>query len=99
MGIVIGRDVTLTEIWETPVTRAFARIKHSNSFVKTLSLPNRILYVNVFIVSIFSYIGLYFVLPHEIYVTLKNAIAKFIIPYNGGPLLISLSSAQIWFME
>ena len=59
-------------------------MKSTSAFLKSLLLPNRILYTNVFIVSIFSYVGLYFVLPHEIYVTIKNAIAKFIIPFNGG---------------
>ena len=84
LGIVIGRDVTLADIWETPVNRAVARIRNSRAFVKTLTLANRILYVNVFIISIFSYVGLYFVLPHKIYVDIKNAIAKCIIPFNGG---------------
>ena len=47
LGVVIGRLVTLEDIWETPVTRALTRIKASRPFVKSLSLPNRILYVNV----------------------------------------------------
>ena len=84
LGVVIGRLATLDDIWATPMSRALDRIKKVTPFMKTLSLSNRIIYVNVFIVSIFSYIGLYFVLPTLLWKTIKNAISKLIIPFNGG---------------
>ena len=84
LGIVLGREVTLKDIWEVPLTRALARINRTKSFVKSLPLAKRILYVNVFIVSIFSYVGLFFILPTGIWKTIRNAIARMIIPFNGG---------------
>jgi hypothetical protein len=84
LGVVIGRDVTLDEIWSSPYNKALDKIKKSHSFVKSLSLPNRLLFVNVFIISLFSYIGMFFVLPHESWRIIKNAISKLVTPFNGG---------------
>jgi len=84
LGIVIGREVTLDDIWSVPLNKALSILHASRVFIKSLSLPNRILFVNVFIVSLFSYIGLFFVLPTGIWKTIKNAISKAIIPFNGG---------------
>ena len=84
LGIVIGREVTLKDIWEGAMDKAISRINSARSFVKTLPLAKRILYVNVFIVSIFSYIGLFFVLPTPLWRVIKNAISKLIIPFNGS---------------
>jgi hypothetical protein len=66
------------------VGKALNRIKNAKNAVKPLSLSNRILYVNIFIISLFSYVGLFFVLPAEIWSTIKGAIAKLVTPFNGG---------------
>ena len=84
LGVVIGREVTLQEIWEVPFSRALARINKVRSYVRSLPLHKRILYVNVFIVSIFSYIGLFFILPTGIWKKIKYEISRLIIPFNGG---------------
>ena len=84
LGIVIGRKVTLSDIWDVPLQRALTRIRTSYSFVRTLSLSKRILYVNVFIVSIFSYVGLFFILPTGIWRKIKYAISKLIVPLGGS---------------
>ena len=86
LGIVIGRGVTLDEIWAVPFNKAITKINRSHSFIKSLSLPNRILYINIFIISIFSYVGLFFVLPSDIWAPLKRAISLLITPFNGGAL-------------
>ena len=84
LGVVIGRDVTLDEIWEAPVNTAINRLNRARSFLRSLSVTNRIIYVNVFITSIFSYIGLFFVLPTDTWKVIKGHISKAVIPYNGG---------------
>jgi len=40
--------------------------------------------MNVFVVSLFSYVCLFFVMPHEIWITIKEAIRRAITPYHGG---------------
>ena len=82
LGILIGRDVTLEMLWSGPVKKAFAKIDKCLPLVRSLSLPMRILFVNVFIVSIFSYIALFFVLPEEIWVRVRCKILR-LFPFNG----------------
>ena len=84
LGIVIGRNVTLSDIWDIPLQKALARIRSARSFVRSLPLTKRILFVNVFIVSIFSYVGLFFVLPTGIWRKIRLEIAKLVIPFNGS---------------
>ena len=84
LGIVIGREVTLDEIWSTPLAKAISKLRSSHAFIKSLSLSNRILFINVFIISLFSYVGLFYVLPTGIWNVVRSAISKCIIPFNGG---------------
>ncbi len=84
LGVVIGRDVTLDEIWNTPYKKALERIRAASPFVRSLTFANRITYVNVFIISIFSYIGQFFVLPPDLWKPLVRAISLLIIPFHGG---------------
>ena len=84
LGIAIGRDVTLDEIWDVPVNKAISRIKNSSHFIKSLPMSSRIAYVNIFIISIFSYVGLFFVLPHDTWKKVRGEISRAVIPYNGG---------------
>ena len=84
LGILIGREVTLEDLWRSPLTKAQERIRQCAPVVKKMSLRHRILFVNCFITSIFSYISLFFVLPTETWKLIKNLVAKSIIPFNGG---------------
>jgi hypothetical protein len=84
LGIKIGYSVTLDDIWAGPVSKATSRINSVHNFINTLSFPSRVLYINVFIISLFSYIGLFFVIPPDIWRPLKNLISRIIIPFNGG---------------
>src|SRR5262249_54830581 len=59
------------------------RISAHWNVVRPLSLSNRILYVNTFIVSIFSYHMLFFILPSEYLKVLTAAIRRLVIPFNG----------------
>jgi ribonuclease HI/exonuclease III len=98
LGIVIGREVTLMDIWETPFKKALSKINVCRSFVKTLPLSKRILFTNVFIISIFSYVGLFFALPTSIWRKIKYAISKLVIPFNGSAFTYeSIVCADILF--
>jgi len=84
LGIPIGREVSLEDVWEGPLTKALQKIKNNFSLIRALPFSSRILFINVFIVSLFSYHGLFFILPTELWKKIKNAISKVVIPFNGG---------------
>ena len=84
LGIVVGREVTLADIFESPYKKAVDRIKSASTIIKRLPVLTRILYVNIFVVSLFSYHFLFFVLPQELYKSLKTLITKLVTPFNGG---------------
>lgn len=84
LGILIGRDVTLEDIWKGPITKASDRIRNCSHIVKNMSIRYRIIFINTFIVSIFSYISLFFILPPDLWGNIKSLISKAIIPFNGG---------------
>jgi hypothetical protein len=65
LGIPIGRSVTLGDIFEKPMKKAVDRLKMSAYAVQGFSVLSRILFVNVFIVSLFSYHCCFFVVPQE----------------------------------
>ena len=96
LGIVIGRDVTLEMVFESPFRKATDRINKCRSAVKSMPIAQRILFVNVFIVSLFSYHFLFFILPSELYRELKGLITSLVTPYHGGAYtyetLVCLSS-------
>ena len=75
LGILIGRDITLDNIWSGPVSKAQNRIRSCTSLVKNMSLRLRIIFANTFITPIFSYIGLFFILPTEIWNVVKLLIS------------------------
>lgn len=98
LGIPIGRDITLAEIFEAPYNKAVSRLASSQSVVSSFSVSSRILFVNTFIISLFSYHFLFFILPKEFYATLKELIRKLVTPFNGGAYSYdSLVSLQLLF--
>ena len=82
LGIIIGRDITLEDVWKGPLNKAQERVNSCSHVVKGMDI--RILFSNTFVVSIFSYIALFFILPSEIWKDVKRMISKIVIPYNGG---------------
>src|SRR6185437_16089874 len=65
LGIPIGREVSLEDVWEGPLTKALQKIKNNFSLIRALPFSSRILFIIVFIVSLFSYHGLFFILPNS----------------------------------
>ena len=83
LGIVVGRDTTLDDVWKVPYVKATERLRVCGPFIKSLSLASRVTFINVFIISIFSYVSLFFTVPIELWTLIKGVISRAIIPYNG----------------
>ena len=84
LGIVIDREVTLGDIFASPFKKAVDRINSCRSVVRGLSVSNRILFINTFVISLFSYHALFFVIPKEHYDSIRGLICKIVTPFNGG---------------
>ena len=84
LGIPIGREVTLGDVFEKPMRKAEERLRTSAVVVKGLSVLSRCLFVNVFIVSLFSYHCCFYLLPKEFLDSTRKLISKLVIPFNGG---------------
>jgi ribonuclease HI/exonuclease III len=84
LGIKIGRDITLGDIFEGPYNKAVARISSCRPVVRSLPISGRILFVNTFIISLFSYHSLFFVIPKEYSTSIRGLVSKLVTPFNGG---------------
>jgi ribonuclease HI/exonuclease III len=84
LGIPIGSKITLGDIFESPYKKAVARLVGSKPLMKGLPVSSRILFVNTFVISLFSYHFLFFVIPKEFYSSIKSLIIKLVTPFNGG---------------
>jgi ribonuclease HI/exonuclease III len=101
LGIPIGREITLGDIYAKPLDKALKRLAAHRNVVRPLSLSNRITYVNTFIVSIFSYHMLFFLLPSEFYNQLVTAIRRLVIPFNGAGLTYGtlVCAGSLWHVR
>lgn len=101
LGILIGRDVTLENIWASPMAKAEAKLKNCRSLIHSFPLPTRLLFINVFIVSLFSYHALFFIFPTELWKKIKNLISRSVIPFNGGAFSYSslVCAKKIFFLK
>ena len=82
LGILVGCQVTLEMLWKGPVGKALAKVQAGKTLVRSFSLSLQIVFTNVFIVSFFSYIGLFFVLPTTIWKKVRAAVLT-LFPFNG----------------
>ena len=89
LGIAIGRDVTLGDIFASPYKKAVDRINSCRSVVRGLSVSNRILFINIFAISLFSYHAFFFVIPKEHYDSIRGYICKIVTPFNGRLTLVN----------
>ena len=84
LGILIGRLVTLDMIWNHAFTKAARRLQLAKPFLQTVSVRNRILFVNVFVISIFSYLSLFFIIPSATWKTFRRTVSIAVTPFHGG---------------
>jgi len=83
LGITVGRNVDLKKLWSGPMAKAEARLRSNKHVITSLSVSSRMLYMNVFIISLFSYVALFFVLPTPLWKQIRGLIQRFF-PFHGG---------------
>jgi hypothetical protein len=84
LGLPFGASVTLDDVFRGPTTKMRDRLRLLKPALSCLPLHKKILLVNVFVVSLFSYVSLFFILPHTLWKVIKETIRRAITPFNGG---------------
>lgn len=84
LGLPIGASVTLLDVFGPPVRKMFDRLRLLSPILTTLPLHKKILLVNTYVVSLFSYVSLFFVLPSDLWGEVKEAIRLAVTPFHGG---------------
>ena len=84
LGIIIGREVQVPEIYEAPLKKATERASLFRTTLQRFDVQKRILVFNVFITTIFSFVQQFYVMPASVYRTYTNLMMKMISPWNGS---------------
>lgn len=83
LGILFGRKVWVENIYRDVMEKAETRALLYAKVLRDSSIQTRIIIFNVFIVSLFSYVAQFFVVPITIYDRFKKMARLAIIPYHG----------------
>ena len=85
LGVLMGIKITTVDVFNFAYMKFMDRF---NSFYDTLRnspLSHRIVIVNVFLNSLFSYLTKFYYIPyHEIVVRVRERVRKVVISFNGG---------------
>ena len=84
LGILIGASVSLDDIFAPTIAKALQRLASFHIVLQRLPLYKRVLVINIFINSLFSYKFRFYALPMETYDKIKEIIRIAITPLNGG---------------
>jgi len=85
LGILFGRQVDTVRVYKDALTKFTKRIASHRQVILSRSVDHRIIIVNVFLTSIFSYLMQFFILPwKEVVKKVRDMIRKVVISFNGG---------------
>jgi ribonuclease HI/exonuclease III len=85
LGVIMGPDITTTEIFQEAVDKFFARARQFSPVVRSSTLHQRILIYNVFLLPILFYLAQFFIMPYrEMIVPIREHCRKAICAFKGG---------------
>jgi hypothetical protein len=85
LGVLFGRKVTTVDVYRGALAKFESRIRSYRQALRSRSIDHRIVIVNVFLTTIFSYLIHFFIIPYvEVVKKVQALIARAIIPFNGG---------------
>ena len=82
LGILFGPAMSTAEIYERPMSRFLDRLTSFSTVLRRMSVPKRILTINVFLLSMFSYVQALFLMPDELIQLVYKSLQS-IIPFNA----------------
>ena len=83
LGILFGKDVTTSDIYEPVLDKAKARLASYRPALRSLSLYKKVLLVNTFVTTLFSYVYQFFIVPAEVRENYNKALVLATISYSG----------------
>ena len=85
LGVLFGRSVDALAVFAPALKKFNDRLDSYCTTLRNRSINHRILIVNVFLSSIFSYLIQFFILPYnEVINKVREAIRRAVIPFGGG---------------
>jgi len=84
LGVLIGLDVTIADIFEPAALKFEKRILDLMSWKARFSVPRRVLIANVFLIPIFSYLSQFYLMPATTLDRVKRALGRWLIPLGGS---------------
>jgi exonuclease III len=85
LGVLFGRGVDSFMVYEAALEKFYNRLDSYRQTILSRSIDHRILIINVFLTSIFSYLIHFFIIPRsEVVMKVRDAIRKVVIAFNGG---------------
>jgi ribonuclease HI len=83
LGILFGKDVTTSDLYEPILAKAQARLASYRPVLRRLTLYKKVLVVNTFVTTLFSYLYQFFIIPKEVRENYDRAVTGAVIPYAG----------------
>ena len=83
LGIAFG-EVTTRDIYDKALTKFRKRLRSYSPIFKSVSIQRRTLLANVFLLSLFSYVGQFYVVPPDVYLEVKEGLRRLVIPFAGS---------------
>jgi hypothetical protein len=80
----VGHGVTLEQQFATPHAKAMSRLRSYIPSLRRMPIHRRATIINVFIISVYMYVGDFFIIPEYYCLPLRNLIRIAVIPWNGG---------------
>jgi len=85
LGVLMGSSISTLDIFLPVYDKFKERLDRYAPYIKSCSIQHRIIIINVFLISLFSYLALFFIIPYDqICIPIRELCRKHIIPYHGG---------------
>lgn len=82
LGILFGRNVTVADVYKEALEKVRDRVDKYMAVRNRFSIHERIIISNVFLITIFSYISQWFMIPDTVRRTYNTLVRRFVVPYN-----------------
>ena len=85
LGVLMGSKISTIDIFKPVLTKFKDRLFRYSGYLKKCSIQHRIIIFNVFLLSLFSYLAFFYIIPFdEIITPVRELCRKHIIPFHGG---------------
>jgi hypothetical protein len=84
LGVPIGRGVTSDDFYAAPLDKFSRLVSDYGPILSSLPLNHKIIAINVFLISLFSYHIQFILTPNSVLTTVRSACHKILVPWNGG---------------